>query len=314
MLKKSVFVICIMALAIVVNAEPVTIVFQDGLTNAFYTDNDTTASDWYNFAYDGTHDTYVTSYGSSRAYCFGKAWNMSVGNPNWNACQQGHMKFDLSCLAGKTITGATLDIWSRGCGYPDQELTVHPMQPANGGWLEGGLDDGNCAARIGQPGDSTWLFKEVTTGGVEGTQAGVSWAGAYGPVNWANPAYDGMPPYPDTDLDTVIATLMRTDNLSTSYQGWTFEVPTSIVQGWVIPDIKDAAGIVFKASATGYDPEVDPWYYPYHSPSMVNILNSDYAKPQYTYAFRPKLTVEYVPEPMTMVLLGLGGLLIRRKR
>jgi hypothetical protein len=294
-----VFVSCLMILAMAANADVV--VFQDGLNNQFFTDTDTSAVAWNEYAYQGTHDNYVSAYGSSRDYNMGQSQYMSAGNPNWYPLQQGLLKFDLSMLpAGAIINSATLEIWSRGCGYPDQEVTVHEMKPANGGWVEG--------SKAGAPGtgdDSTWNKKNINDN--------TGWAGGYGPCNWANPAYSGGEP--DYDM-TPLATLMRTDNTSTSYQGFTFELPASIVQSWVIADIKDAAGLVFHASATGLTQELidADWSNPYDSPSMVNFLASDYATGQYTYSLRPKLTIDYVPEPMTMVLLGLGGLMIRRKR
>jgi hypothetical protein len=319
MMKKFSVIVCLLVFTMVANAEIV--VFQDRQANAYYP---TLTTDWETSGYQGTHDTDISSYGSSRYYNMGQNQYLRSGAPNMGPMHLGMLKFDLSCLVGQTIVGATLELWSRGAGYPDQEIRFHEMHDINGGWVEGAQ-----AGAPGQPGDPTWNHSEVTgtTGSGEGGREGYAWrdagktaivaSGPYGPSNWTYPAYTGMPPYPDYDADTALATVMRTDNASTSYQGFTFDLPASVVQKWVIPDIQDAAGLVLHASymdIENYDPEVDPWHWPYCSESMVYFLSSDYATGQLTYSLLPKLTVEVIPEPITMILVGVGGLFLRRRK
>jgi len=301
-MKKACLIILVLAFAVVANAE--TIVFQDGLPNAFYPGQDTNTTAWDEYAYQGTNDTLVAAGGSYVNLNYGGRDAIAVGNPFYHgSIQTGLLKFDLSALAGVTVTGATLELWSRGFQYPlyvDQQFSIHEMQAANGGWLQG---DKTGAQAVGD--EVTFGAKSFSLGG--------AWAGGYGPLNWANPAFSGGEP---DYVQTPIATHITTGNpINTNYQQYLNDVPASIIQSWVGQDVRDVAGLLIRADfMREFDPEVDPWHYPYTSPSYVNLIASEYATGQFTYPFRPKLTVEYVPEPMTMVLLGLGGLFIRRKK
>jgi hypothetical protein len=318
MKRVCLFFTCLAVFAMAAQAE--VIVFQDGLPNEFYT-NEGTNLPVNQHGYQGTEDTYVSAYGSSRYYNMGQSQYFTAGNPNSYPTQHALLKFDLSCLSaigGITITGATLDMASRTCGYADQEVVIHELYPADGGWLEGAQ-----AGAPGQVGDCTWNHREVTstTGTGQGGRDGIPWEGGYGPANWTKPAY--TPPYKDYDYDTILATFMSTNNdgygpggtgYKATYTSYSTALPASIVQSWIAP-VKDVSGLIFRATMMReFDPDVDPWHEPYESPSMINFLSSDYAMQYHVYWGRPKLTIEYIPEPMTMVLLGLGGLLIRRKK
>ena len=303
MLKKVSFIVsCLMVLSMVASAE--IIVFQDGLPNDLYPATDTNTTPWNEFAYQGTHDSMVAAGSSYVDFNYGGRDYMSAGNPNYGSTiQQAMLKFDLSALAGATVNSATLEIWSRSLSsYGEQEFSIHEMKPANGGWLEG---RGTGSQAIGD--EVTFGAKSFSLGG--------AWAGGYGPLNWANPAYSGGEPVYDM---TPIATFLTTDNATTTnYHNYFIDVPASIIQTWVGQDVRDVAGLLIHANfMREFDPEVDPWHYPYTSPSYIRICSGEFATGQYTYIRRPKLTLDYIPipEPMTLVVLGLGGLLIRRKR
>ena len=251
------------------------IVFQDGLVNAFYTDG---SGDWDEVYYQGTEDNYLNSNGYPRAFNFGQNIYMTAGNTDYERTQHGILKFDVSCIGGMVINAATLEIWSKGCGYPEQSIDIHGILPANSEWHEG-----SQTASDGQPGDSTWGLKTVTVGGTEGTQQGVPWAGGAG-VQIAGVDYDA----------TVIATVTRTDNTNPTFQGWTFELPAALVQSWAdYPD--DNAGLLFKTP-------VEP------SLSMVNFLSSDYDQDQAQSVMRPKLTIDYSTATGFYTISGSAGI------
>ena len=296
-MKKFSVIVCLMVFTMVANAEIV--VFQNSLANDYYP---TVTTDWTTSGYQGVDDSMTCACSSYVNLNYGGREKMSVGNPNYGNIQQGLLKWDLSALnAGEIITGATLELWSRGVAYyGEQEFSVHEMWPVNGGWLEG---DKTGATATGD---------EVTHNN-KSFSDGTTWAGGYGPLNFTNPAY--TPPYLDYDM-TPIATFMTTGNLTTTgYQQYLTEVPASIIQTWVGEAAKDVAGLILHANfMREFDPDVDPWHYPYTSPAYLTVLASEYAPGQVAYPFRPKLTLDIVPEPMTMILVGLGGLFLRRRK
>jgi len=258
-------------------------VFQDGIDNGFIADP--------NIGYKGTEDNYVSAYGSSRAINMGQSDYITAGAPNYSATQKGILKWDLSAL--NTLAGgeylrvdyARVDIGSRGCGYEDQDVDVVAIAPANAGWAECAGNEGYTGEPYARPGDSDWLFKEVTVGGPQGTQNGIPWAGSVG-LSTVNTDYD----------PTVIATLHKTDNLSTNYQQFAFKVPNPVVQSW-IDDPGDNAGLMFKT------PQIP-------SLGMVNFISSEYAYPMYlVYSMRPKLSIVYTVggDPLTEECESLPG-------
>jgi hypothetical protein len=285
-MKKVCLLVSLLMLATVANADVV--VFQQVLNNAFYTE---VTTDWTTSGYQGCQETYMSGAGSVRAYDFGQWQNFAVGNPPSveDRTQRGLLKWDLSALAGATVNAATVELWSRGLGaYDEASANVFALLPANADWQEG---PGNIVP--GQPPAAVWNFREVTVGGTEGVQQGIPWAGSVG-AGTAGVDYD----------PTILATLTTTGNLTSNYQQYLFEIPAALVQSWVGP-VDQNAGLYFRPP----DPVPEEGW-----PGYVNFIASEWAAGQVEYAFRPKITIDYVPEPMTMVLLGLGGLMIRRKR
>jgi hypothetical protein len=200
------------------------------------------------------------------------------------------MRYDLSIvpeLAGKTITGATLAMWGRDSGYDEQPIggiDIHALLPANAGWVEGTGDPYKPGG-----GDVTWDHH------TEATQA---WAGSEGAST------------PGTDYAaTPMGNLPWDQNGTTGgylYEaigGLKAELDVATIQDW-LDNPGNNAGMLLKN----------------HLPSAQDPTQSYLCAGEWggadpiNHGYEPKLTIEYIPEPTTMVLLGLGGLLLRRRK
>ncbi|MCD4825272.1 MAG: DNRLRE domain-containing protein [Phycisphaerae bacterium] len=133
------------------------------------------------------------------------------------------MRFDVSSLAGKTITGAKLELYAYNSNSVDQNVSVYEILSANKDWVEGTIT-GNSS----QNGSSCWNYEQYTGSAWDGGQNG---CGVSGTDRAA------------TAMDTV---LLDSDTTGTWFD-WT--LTNSVVQGWADGD---NAGVVFIADSTAY--------------------------------------------------------------
>ena len=206
---------------------------------------------------------------------------MTVGWANNEALDNRPvMRFDVSAIpAGATINSATLEFSFRDAGYGTAMVEVCKITPANAGWIEGVGQDVDAL-----PGEVCWNYKNFNT---------AAWAGSAG-LNTPGVDYDATPLATVPNYRGAGAT-----NPTNGYDEWMVDI-TSTVQDWVNTPANNA-GLLFK-NQDGY------------GLVQSNMVSSEFVAGEYYY--EPALVVDYtpVPEPMTIAILGLGGLLIRRKK
>ena len=226
--------------------------------------------------YAGVQDTDISDYGGNRVFNYGQ--NAHIG---YTEGASGLVKWDLSALGGVTINSATVQVWGLANGYPDYApgTDVVALLPANSDWIEG-TGTGGVAAL---PGEVTWSYRQYDT---------VLWAGSPGAMT---PGVDHDP--------TILANFVVAGNTGTGPVGpYTFELPVELVQGW-INDSGNNAGLMFSHHDRA---PANPW-------TWTSLASSQYGDDP-DDIHRPQLTIDYVPEPATMTMLLLGGLLLRRRR
>ena len=190
----------------------------------------------------------------------------------------GILRFDLSGvaeLAGATINAATLTLIGHNNGYPEPTNGIDVWEILP---ANAGWNEGtgNPWNEPALSGEVTWLQKGYGT---------ANWTGGEGcdlvgtdigllPIGWYEWNKDGLPAGTMPPQHTALT--------------------ASVVQGWVDTPGGNA-GMLLKCQ----DPQATQNYF--FTAQDGNL-------------YGPVLTIDYVPEPATMVLLGLGGLMIRRKR
>jgi len=195
------------------------------------------------------------------------------------------LRFNLSSLAGQTVTGASLQLTkaSHTGTITNGNINIYQIFGSNAGWIEGTDTDLNVGVDTGR---STW------TGAVHGS---VNWVNSGGTGNFpglgnAGDAYAASP------LASFLVNSSEANN--TTIKTINF-ANTTFVQNWIDNPSQNAGMILIATNFT------DTWR-PYNSEAT-------------TAAFQPILFVtlaDPAPEPGTCVLLGLGlvGLSLRRRR
>ena len=229
--------------------------------------------------YEGGMDTHTASHSANRV-CGQDAGN-GIGL-NSSITLLGLLKWDVSSLAGATITGATMSIYGFQTGNPEEQVDAHAILPANSAWVEG------------FPGSTGATWNYLNNAG------GVPWASGAG-TGCSVPGVDYDPAVLDSWAWVDGSAPATGDVMFKATNGAHFDLGAALVQSWV-DDVGDNAGVLLK------HPDIKQ-NHAYYADEAVEDATWPIA-PQYV----PRLTIEYIPEPVTMVLLGLGGLFIRRRK
>ena len=184
------------------------------------------------------------------------------------------LRFDLSALAGKTVTAASLTLTlgrNADAGMDGATVELDRILPANAGWVMGT----GTIFPGGETGASCWNYKAYNT---------VAWAGLGG-LDVAGTDYDATPvgSFTLAGIDTVGKTY--TVNFAN----------VSFLQGWINNPANNAGFRITSPTLEGLTYECARFY------------SSEDA----TASNQPLLTVTYAPEPSTfaLLLIGLLGLL-----
>jgi hypothetical protein len=214
-----------------------------------------------------------------------------IGVGSWigasgSTAQKGLIRFDLSSLAGQTITSASLTLTSDQIYLPGNwggNLTLYRVSDANKGWVVGGY--------ASPPVNNGW----ATWGNLSANASG-------SPVPWAGSAGLG------TSGTDYFATPLATVAFSGTNAGvatYTFNFDdVSFLADWA-SNPSNNAGFLLRL------PETESL-----QNQGVYFGSSSYA----TVASRPELSIGVVPEPSTVSMLGLVAaaailrILLRRRR
>lgn len=139
-----------------------------------------------------------------------------------------------------------------------------------------GPDDGEW-----QPGFTTWLKErtDVPLDWESGPGVGTNYSAVIDTVVWTNPGGNSGPTVTPMTFDLTGAAL-------------------DAVQDWVSGD-DTGAGFIFRAEAES---------------GATDAYLDFYSDLHGTQSYRPLLEITYIPEPVSLVVLGLGGLALWRRR
>jgi len=231
-------------------------------------------------SYSGTYDTWL-GYNDDFEN-FGNDWDIHVRHDYYGTYDDRVtlMKFDLSSLpANSVITGASLSLlyYADYNISGDDSLTVSAYRMLKS-WTEG-------------------------TGGKDEDRTGASWYHQYAypdTTQWYNSGARGVNHDRLADPDASV-TLYDIDD-SYAWAAFSGSSITASVANWYAnPSQNFGWALDYTAYSDSHDGAI------FHS--------SEYSTSPDDYRWRPKLQIDYyvIPEPATMALLALGGLLLRRK-
>ena len=239
--------------------------------------------------YAGTRDTAFNKTASLDTFNYGGAPTMIIGSAN-DAGSSGGLLVGFDDLfgvganqvsAGQTITSATLRLYCYSIySTSTQPLTACPM---HSGWVEGDANgtmvEGaacNMARHYRSDGDYATHPEDAW-----GTAGVTEHNGDNGPHLYVDYSYSdaALVPWPTTT-------------------GWIEWDVTTAVQDWQVGTLENNGWMVRLR---------------YNQHSMHRCYSSEYADDA---SLRPQLVIEYVPEPMSMVLLTLGSavMFVRKRR
>lgn len=248
---------------------------QAAWSTAYFKDGESPDS-----SYAGTQDT-MLAYDTNADKNYGALTAMSVAAHSYNDGVRGTslIRFDLSSLknvAGLEIKRAILYLYCSYVSGTDLTVDVHEVLSANGDWVEG------TATGAAQTGSSCWNYEQYNTSNWAGGQNGCS---VLNTDCGNNPAGTGSLVNATGDYAWIINDDTAGSHLLDSMETWAKETA-------------DNAGFLLRGtSSDGHD--------------GVDFRTSDYS----SVTYRPKLRVDYTPEPATMTLLLLGlPFALRRRR
>lgn len=307
-LRTNLLIGCIAVLVLVGSLQAETITFKENFDNAYVTN------------YQGTDDALLaddwTGWGT---------WNTGAKNTTWigtnttSSAKRTIIRFSgLDVLqarlaGGDTVVSAKIRFYSGGAsGSTGQDgVSVYSISADNADWVEG---TGNFSTHDGV----SWNHKS----GDSTLGSAVPWVGGGGAVgsgdsnmegSWGNPGVyapragkfgGGF----DLNLESSYA-----DGNAFALVGWgssfDIDLTTTTVTNWINNPAANG-GVIIKqdmevpgnaAGASAYNLKIE-----------IYSSEADNFGPDGIYA--PELIVELTPEPTTMALLGIGGLMALRRR
>ncbi|MCC7350400.1 MAG: DNRLRE domain-containing protein [Phycisphaerales bacterium] len=265
---------------------------QNGLTNSYYPGGYAGTDDEELNGWPGGGYNDLTDVGWANGNGGGGVTIRAVQTVTWEP-RISLLRFDLSALTGQvTVNSAsiTLTRYSSGSGGTDIPFYLHTIDSVNAGWVEGTNGDITTNANYGE---STWNRKVHTDSTGVGS---VMWADGDGTNDGFGVPLQGG--YSDTPAATGL--FDTSDPAGTSY---TLTLSSALVQSW-IDNPSGNAGLLLLADANDLGgTELYRW---------VDFWSSEAT----TSSNRPTLNLDVsaVPEPASLGLLALGGLLLARRR
>ena len=243
---------------------------------------------------NGASNAYVSNYAGTSDTSFDSANDVNGGYNNGNNGGANYIYanqtttweerraligFDLSSLTGQglTVNSTTLKLASMAGASPDNvNVSFYPVAAANAGWVQG---TNGSVVFPANAGESTWNHK---------IHPNTNWAGSPG---LSTPGTD----YINTPAATGVYNPTTTDGTIIS-----FALTPSVVQSWIDTPANNAGLLLLT------DNDSTNGYYRF----------AQYYSSEATANLRPVLELEVtaVPEPASLGLLAVGGLLMSRRR